>query len=113
IEVINQALSILMESQDEAENIDPIKIIADNSKDFVIISIVDKGIGLRDKGKDIFQPYYTTKTKGSGIGLSIVKRFIEANGGKIEIYNNDDRGATAKLYIKKGKTKDENTDCRR
>jgi signal transduction histidine kinase len=111
--IIENALNNAMGSQDEAENIDPIKIIADNSKDFVIISIVDKGIGLRDKGKDIFQPYYTTKTKGSGIGLSIVKRFIEANGGKIEIYNNDDRGATAKLYIKKGKTKDENTDCRR
>lgn len=101
--IIENLLNNAMESQDEAGNIDPIKIIIDNNKDFVIISVVDKGIGLRDNGNDIFQPYYTTKTKGSGIGLSIVKRFIEANGGKIEIFNNDDKGVIAKLYIKKEK----------
>jgi len=111
--IIENLLNNAIESQDEFENVEPIKIIIDNIKDFVIISVVDKGIGLKDANMDIFQPYYTTKAKGSGIGLSIVKRFVEANGGKIEIYNNDDQGVTAKLFIKKGKIKDENTDSRR
>lgn len=111
--IIENLLNNAIESQDEFENIEPIKIIIDNIKDFVIISVVDKGIGLKDANMDIFQPYYTTKAKGSGIGLSIVKRFVEANGGKIEIYNNDDQGVTAKLFIKKGKIEDENTDSRR
>lgn len=111
--IIENLLNNAIESQDEFENVEPIKIIIDNIKDFVIISVVDKGIGLKDANMDIFQPYYTTKAKGSGIGLSIVKRFVEANGGKIEIYNNDDQGVTAKLFIKKGKIEDENTDSRR
>jgi len=111
--IIENLLNNAIESQDEFENVEPIKIIIDNIKDFVIISVVDKGIGLKDANMDIFQPYYTTKAKGSGIGLSIVKRFVEANGGKIEIYNNDDQGVTAKLFIKKRKIEDENTDSRR
>ena len=40
----------------------------------------------------IFNPFFTTKTRGHGLGLSICKRFVEANGGSIEIEREKGKG---------------------
>ncbi len=48
------------------------------------ISISDNGEGISDeKGKNLFQPYFTTKTSGTGLGLAMCKDIIEDSGGKI------------------------------
>ena len=50
----------------------------------VMISIFDKGPGVpEDKVETIFQPFYTTKTQGIGIGLNICRTMIESNGGRL------------------------------
>jgi signal transduction histidine kinase len=49
-----------------------------------MISIFDKGPGVpEDKVETIFQPFYTTKTQGIGIGLNICRTIIESNGGRL------------------------------
>jgi two-component system, LuxR family, sensor kinase FixL len=59
------------------------------------IAIRDRGIGLSsDKLDKIFQPFYTTKRDGLGMGLSISRSIIEAHGGRLWAENNPDRGAT-------------------
>ena len=59
------------------------------------VSVRDRGVGLsRDKLTHIFEPFYTTKRNGLGMGLSISRSIIEAHGGKLWATNNSDCGAT-------------------
>jgi PAS domain S-box-containing protein len=55
----------------------------------------DRGTGLgADKIDEIFEPFYTTKRDGLGMGLSISRSIIEDHGGQLWAENNPDRGAT-------------------
>ena len=59
------------------------------------VAVRDRGPGLRgDKLDKIFQPFYTTKRDGLGMGLSISRSIIEDHGGSLWAENNPDRGAT-------------------
>jgi len=61
----------------------------------VTISIRDSGSGLvPDVETRLFDPYFTTKPEGTGIGLTIVRRIIDAHEGTVEARNNSDGGAT-------------------
>ena|GEM_PF-2417227 len=54
----------------------------------LLISISDTGPGLSDEAaKKLFSPFYTTKAKGTGLGLVIVRNIIEGHGGEIELKN--------------------------
>jgi PAS domain S-box-containing protein len=59
------------------------------------VAVRDSGVGIG--GRDVehmFQPFYTTKAGGMGIGLTIARSIIEAHGGELEAENNPDGGAT-------------------
>jgi len=59
------------------------------------VTVRDRGPGVRgDKLEKIFQPFYTTKRDGLGMGLSISRSIIEDHGGRLWAENNPDRGAT-------------------
>lgn len=61
----------------------------------VEVSVRDHGTGLTsDKLDKIFQPFYTTKREGLGMGLSISRSIIGTHGGRLWAENNADRGAT-------------------
>ena len=65
-----------------------------NGADSVRIMISDKGVGLADDTlNQIFDPFYTTKSNGLGMGLNISQSIIEAHGGRLWAENNADRGA--------------------
>jgi signal transduction histidine kinase len=66
-----------------------------NGAGTVGICVRDHGIGLTsDKLAKIFQPFYTTKREGLGMGLPISRSIIEAHGGRLWAESNVDRGAT-------------------
>jgi signal transduction histidine kinase len=58
------------------------------------IAVRDNGAGLTEEQRQkVFDAFYTTKTRGMGLGMSIVKRIVEAHGAKIEIGSDSDQGA--------------------
>jgi PAS domain S-box-containing protein len=66
-----------------------------DSRNFIKVAISDRGIGLTgDKLAKIFDPFYTTKRDGLGMGLSICRSIIAAHGGRLWAENNCDAGAT-------------------
>lgn len=64
------------------------------------VIIADEGSGVPTAHlSDIFKPFFTTKSRGTGLGLSNAKRIIEAHGGRIRVQNRDPSGAFFKTTI--------------
>ncbi len=64
-------------------------------KNRVLLRVTDNGTGISEENKTkIFEPLFTTKPRGVGLGLVISKNLVEANGGSIEIENSDEYGTT-------------------
>jgi signal transduction histidine kinase len=61
---------------------------------WLVVSFRDSGPGLSEEQKRrVFEAFYTTKTKGSGLGMAIAKRIVEAHGGSIDVATDDQPGA--------------------
>lgn len=68
--------------------------------DGVWVSVSDTGKGIPDEHlKRIFEPFYTTKKKGSGLGLMIVQRVVRAHNGRIELESRAGRGTTFRIWL--------------
>ncbi len=66
----------------------------------VSIAVKDKGVGIPPENMDkLFEPLFTTKPKGIGLGLAVSKKLVEANGGRIEVHSEVGMGATFTLYL--------------
>lgn len=68
-----------------------------------VLRVVDDGVGLPDDGAEAFEPFVTSKEKGSGLGLSVVRQIVEAHGGRITLEPASPRGATAVVTLPAGK----------
>ncbi len=71
--------------------------------DYAAVSFSDTGGGIapENMGK-VFDPYFTTKSSGSGLGLLIVRRIVREHGGEIELRNDTGRGLTVVIRLPHG-----------
>jgi PAS domain S-box-containing protein len=70
------------------------------SGDEVEVRVADSGIGLSQSGQvRAFQPFFTTKERGLGLGLSLSSSIIRLHGGKLVLENNAEGGATATFRV--------------
>jgi two-component system, sporulation sensor kinase E len=74
------------------------------SPEGVWAAITDTGGGIaQEQINRIFDPFYTTKKKGTGLGLMIVQRIVRAHGGRIELESHIGRGSTFRIWFPLGK----------
>jgi len=73
-----------------------------SQKDQVITQFIDTGPGLpKSDLKRIFEPLFTTKAKGIGLGLTVTKSLVEANGGKIMAESEEGKGSVFTVTLPK------------
>jgi PAS domain S-box-containing protein len=71
-----------------------------HTPDAVWVSIADTGGGIaRDQISHIFEPFYTTKKKGTGLGLMIVQRIVRQHGGHIDVESDVGQGTTFRISL--------------
>jgi len=65
------------------------------------VKIIDEGIGIKPEYFErLFEPFFTTRKEGTGLGLGIVKRIVESHGGSIIMYNNgSQRGCCVEIQL--------------
>ncbi len=86
-----------IESMEEGGSI---KIKATSDDDFVKISFADSGCGMtEDELSKIFEPYFTTKPNGHGLGMMIINAIVRAHGGHIDIKSRRGEGTTIDVSI--------------
>jgi signal transduction histidine kinase len=77
-----------------------ISIETSRAEKFAELSVSDRGPGIpEDKLKEVFDPFYTTKAGGMGMGLSITRTIIEAHDGLILAKNGDHGGAVFRIRL--------------
>ena len=72
----------------------------DRAADKIVITFKDNGPGIQEETqKQIFEPFFSTKTKGSGIGLALCKDLIAEHGGEISVESSAGKGATFTIKL--------------
>ncbi|HWR72717.1 MAG TPA: PAS domain S-box protein, partial [Nitrospirota bacterium] len=70
----------------------------------ILIQVKDNGCGMTaEQLKDVFRPFYTTKARGSGLGLVIARKMLTKMNGTIEITSEKDAGTTVNIFLPEGK----------
>jgi len=96
----NSIESIQEKYQKEQDIAKKITIELIDESDYIEIIITDDGIGFsEDIVNKLLKPYFTTKAKGSGLGLSIVNKIVTDHDGILELGNNDLKGAYVKIIF--------------
>ena len=77
-----------------------ISIRTSRAEHFAQLSVSDRGSGIpEDKLKEVFEPFYTSKAEGMGMGLSIARTIMEAHNGVISAKNRDHGGASFRIKL--------------
>ena len=98
--VLQNLINNALESQAEQAEAPPVEIVVEKSRNRVEIAILDRGEGIpEDAGDKIFDPFFSSKASGSGVGLAISRRFVEAAGGELGIFNRKGGGTEARILL--------------
>jgi signal transduction histidine kinase len=66
----------------------------------VEISVIDRGAGIDGKDlESIFNPFFTTKPDGVGLGLAIVSKIVDEHGGQITVESEPGRGSIFRVFL--------------
>ena len=69
-------------------------------RDSVVIRIADTGVGIAGETLPrVIEPFFTTRADGTGLGLAIAKRYVEQNGGRLDIASRPGTGTTVSLRL--------------
>lgn len=96
---LTQVLTNLIKNSYEA-NADNVILKSYLSDEKVIVEVIDDGDGINDEDyKKIYEPFFTTKKDGTGLGVALSNEIIEAHNGKLEYLKNMSKGTIAKITL--------------
>ena len=97
MQVFINLLANAIESSSPGETV---KISLANRASTLQVDVSDRGAGIPKNVMDkVFEPFVSSKQKGTGLGLPICKKIVEAHAGKLEFRNHLDTGATFRITI--------------
>ena len=97
---VSDYASLLSKNQDELQSVTVQKLVLKKGEPVVVIEISDSGQGIpKDHIAKIFDTFFTTKVNGTGLGLSFVKRVINAHDGIITVHSEHEKGTTFTIYL--------------
>ena len=77
-----------------------LRIRTDRDDTHVLIRFTDTGRGMSPENLSrVFEPYFTTKASGTGLGLLIVRRIVREHGGELSIESNEGKGLTLTIRL--------------
>ena len=98
--ILNLVVNGIDAMRDIPSEIRTITIRTSRDEKFAQVSVSDRGSGIaEDKLKEVFEPFFTSKAEGMGMGLSIARTIIEAHNGVISAKNRDHGGASFRIKL--------------
>jgi signal transduction histidine kinase len=89
-----------LESMETANGEARVLVRAELRDELVEISVADRGGGVAAEARgQLFHPFFTTKTQGMGMGLSICRSIVTAHGGTLDFRPNPEQGTTFRFTI--------------
>jgi two-component system sensor histidine kinase PilS (NtrC family) len=95
-------INILVNAAQALETVEKkeLRVSLELGSDQVLISFIDTGIGMSEQTmQKIFEPFHTTKPKGTGLGMAIVLKIIELHKGKIFVESQVGLGTKIELHF--------------
>ena len=98
IQVILNLITNAIQASSEGDRVKISTYVGDQWN--IALDVVDAGCGIKKKDEDkIFLPFYTTKREGTGLGLPIVRKIVEAHSGSLRFYSNKGKGVTFHVQL--------------
>lgn len=102
IRIFNNLISNAIHASDEAGTSDPVRVVVRDEGESAIIEIKDSGVGISaEELERIFEPRFTTKKHGLGLGLAMVKSMVEQLSGDVYAESTKGSGSTFTVELKK------------
>jgi signal transduction histidine kinase len=93
-------LNVILNAIEAMPNGGRLSVTSDRTDDTLRLEIVDTGRGIsEEEAKDIFEPFYTTKEKGLGLGMPYAKKIIEQHGGTISVATRPGEGTKLSITL--------------
>jgi len=102
-QLVQVFLNLILNAMDATEEGGTIEIQTSREDFWLRIDVRDDGHGVPENVRSrIFQPYFTTKATGTGLGLFVCRNIVEQNGGRIELTETSSKGTTFSVYLECG-----------
>jgi len=93
-------LNLLLNAIQAIDQSGNIRVRLGSEDGFATVAVSDTGHGIPPEHlANIFRPFFTTKKRGTGLGLSLVSRIVEAHGGRIEVSSTPGQGSQFMLWL--------------
>ena len=98
--MLNRVLNAIESMASDSNHARELIIKSEKDTEGILLQIIDSGTGLdREQAEHIFQPFFTTKQQGLGMGLAISRSIIEAHGGHLSARRRNSHGAIFEVRL--------------
>jgi signal transduction histidine kinase len=100
-EILLRALVNLTSNAVEASEAGgPVRLSTESEGDLLVLKVTDQGRGMSERQlQRLFDPFYTTREEGTGLGMSNARKCVEAHGGRLEVSSEEGQGTVARILL--------------